>query len=256
MKRPSSSRATRSGLLVWSVRLHKWISLAVGLQVLFWVLGGLVMTVLSIGVVRGEHHAPPAPDRPLPVAHVVALGEAVRVAGIAPTQAELRQTPRGTVWILTGSKGDPIVVDATTPGRLRPFSAAEALQFARRGYKGPAAPVSARLLETAPQETGKVGPLWRVDFNDVERTSLYLSPTTGEVVSRRSNVWRFYDLFWRLHIMDWPNGEDFNNPLVIAAAALAFVLVITGFDLLYWRLIRGRQSSRRTPASTGPRLAE
>ena len=46
--------------------------------------------------------------------------------------------------------------------------------------------MSARLLPKAPQETGKTGPIWRVDFNDVEKTSFYLSPVTAEVVSRRS----------------------------------------------------------------------
>ena len=33
------------------------------------------------------------------------------------------------------------------------------------------------------QEAGKPGPLWRVDFDDAEKTSFYLSPETGEVVS-------------------------------------------------------------------------
>lgn len=238
MTQATTRRTPSLGLLGWSVRLHKWISLAVGLQVLFWVLGGLVMTVLPIGIVRGEHHAPPPASRGLAVAGLVPLAEAVRAAGFDPVKAELKQTPRGVVWVLARPTGDPVVFDARSARPLEPFSSDAALGFARQGYRGAAAPVSARLLPEAPQETGKSGPLWRVDFRDAERTSLYLSPVTGETVSRRSNVWRVYDLFWRLHIMDWPTGEDFNNPLVIAAAAISLVLVITGFVLLYNRLKR------------------
>ncbi len=245
MTQASPRRTSSLGLLGWSVRLHKWISLAVGLQVLFWVLGGLVMTVLPIGIVRGEHHAPPPAAAGLSVAGLVPLSEAVRVAGFDPAKAELKQTPRGAVWVLARPKGDPVTLDAATARPLGAFTAQDALGFARKGYQGAGAPVSARLLPQAPQETGKSGPLWRVDFNDPERTSLYLSPVTGETVSRRSNVWRFYDLFWRLHIMDWPTGEDFNNPLVIAAAAISLVLVLTGFVLLYQRLVRPSAKSRR-----------
>ena len=40
----------------------------------------------------------------------------------------------------------------------------------------------------------------------------------GEVVARRSDVWRLYDLFWRIHILDFEAGENFNHPLIIGAA--------------------------------------
>ena len=43
-------------MLRWSIQLHKWIALIVGIQVLGWVLGGLIMTALPIEKVRGEHH--------------------------------------------------------------------------------------------------------------------------------------------------------------------------------------------------------
>ena len=47
----------------WVVRLHKWIALIVGLQILAWVLGGFGMALMPIEQVRGEHTIP---DRPTP----------------------------------------------------------------------------------------------------------------------------------------------------------------------------------------------
>ena len=93
----------------------------------------------------------------------------------------------------------------------------EARALAQSAYRGAGRPVSARFYEKPPQETGRETPLWRVDFDDAERTAFYLDPETGEVATRRSAVWRFYDFLWRLHILDLKNGEDFNNPLIIAA---------------------------------------
>ena len=121
----------------------------------------------------------------------------------------------------------------------------EARRLAAGSYTGDGAPISARLLAQAPAETGKDGPLWRVDFDDAERTTFYLSPDSGEVVSRRSGVWRFYDFFWRLHIMNFGDGENFNHPLLIFTTVLAFTVVLSGFVLLWIRLARDWARSRR-----------
>lgn len=42
-------------VLRYSTQIHKWVGLVVGLQVLFWVGGGLVMTAIPIEAVRSEH---------------------------------------------------------------------------------------------------------------------------------------------------------------------------------------------------------
>lgn len=235
-------------VLKLSTQLHKWIALIVGLQVLFWVGGGLVMTAIPIETVRSEHRAAELKPDPLALADLPALGEIARRAGVAPVQAELHPTPRGPAWTLKPAAGEPVIVSAATGARFGPMSAAEASAFAKGAYRGEAGVASAVLLPEAPQETGKSGPLWRVDFSDREKTTFYLSPATGDVVTRRSGVWRFYDFFWRLHIMDWKNGEDFNHPLIIVTTLLTLSIVITGFVLLWIRLARdlkGLRASRR-----------
>ena len=212
-----------------STQLHKWIALIVGIQVLFWVLGGLVMTVIPIERVRSEHHVAELAAAPLPIEGVLGFREVSAGAGVVPVEAALKGTLRGPVWVPKPAKGDPVTVSALTGKPLTPMSADEARELAQRAYKGDGRAVSARLLPRAPQETGKAGPIWRVDFQDAEKTTFYLSPATAEVVSRRSDVWRFYDFFWRLHIMDLEEGENFNHPLIIAAAILTLSIVVTGF---------------------------
>ena len=71
--------------------------------------------------------------------------------------------------------------------------------------------------------------------------------------ARRSGVWRFYDFFWRLHIMDWKTGENFNHPLIIITTFLTLSIVITGIILLWIRLARDLKAfraSRRTGGSS------
>ena len=232
----------------WSTRLHKWLALIVGVQVLFWVGGGLVMTILPIGRVRSEHRVAEVAVQPVDPATALPLAQVIAGSGLnAVAAAELKTGPRGPVWKLTPVDGEPVVLSATTGRPLPALDDAEARRLAVRAYQGPGRPVKAEHLAEAPQETGREGPLWRVDFDDPERTSFYLSPTTGEVVSRRSEVWRFYDLMWRLHTMDWKTGENFNHPLIIGTAALTLVITLTGFVLLWVRFVprRRRKTERR-----------
>lgn len=227
-----------------STQLHKWIALIVGIQVLFWVAGGLVMTAIPIERVRSEHHVAERAPQPLPLEQVLPLAEAARLTGMTPVEAQLRTTPRGPVWTLKPASGAAVTVSAATAQPLAAMTATEARALAQGAYRGDGRTVSADLLPEAPQETGREGPLWRVDFRDAEGTIFYVSPETGEVVTRRSDVWRFYDFFWRLHIMDLENGEDFNHPLLIIATALTLVIVLSGFVLLWIRLARDLKGLR------------
>ncbi len=231
-------------VLKLSTQLHKWIALVVGLQVLFWVGGGLVMTAIPIETVRSEHRVAEQPPEPLALAGLPSLDVIARQAGVAPTQADLHTTPRGPAWTLKPASGEPVILSALTGRPFGQLSAAEASAFAKRAYRGEEAVTRAVLLSEAPQETGRSGPLWRVDFADREKTSFYLSPATGEVVSRRSGVWRIFDFFWRLHVMDWNDGEDFNHPLIIITTALTLSIVISGFILLWIRIARDVKTVR------------
>lgn len=225
-------------MLRWSTQIHKWLALVVGLQVLGWTLGGLVMTAIPIERVRGEHRAAKFQPDTLPPSGVVSWTAAAAAAGVSPTEATLRASLRGPVWALKTPDGRTVVRDALTGAAMRPMTAAQARQLAGAQYEGPGRPVDVALLPAAPPETGREGPLWRVRFDDREGTRLYLLPETAEVVSRRSDLWSLYDAFWRIHILDFRDGENFNHPLLIAAAALSLAIVLTGFVLLWIRLAR------------------
>lgn len=243
-------------LLQLSTQLHKWIALAVGIQVLFWVAGGLVMTAIPIETVRSEHHVRERKAEPIALETIRSPGDIARARRLSVVGAELKSTPRGPAWTLKPVKGEPVTVSALTGEAFPPLDATLARRLAQGAYQGEGAPTTAILLDKAPQETGREGPIWRVDFSDRERTTFYLSPQTGEVVTRRSAVWRFYDFFWRLHIMDLEKGENFNHPLLIAVTFLTFTIVITGFILLWIRLARDWTAWRARRAPTPTRLLE
>lgn len=82
-------------VLRYSTQIHKWVGLVVGLQVLFWVGGGLVMTAIPIEAVRSEHRLNAPAQVALALDQALPLAEAARLSGVAPARAELKTTPRG-----------------------------------------------------------------------------------------------------------------------------------------------------------------
>ncbi|MFT4936365.1 MAG: putative iron-regulated membrane protein [Pseudoalteromonas distincta] len=103
-------------------------------------------------------------------------------------------------------------------------------------YKGAGKLLAVDYEESSPREAQVSGPLWRASFGDKEHSRLYLDAFTGEVLSRRSDLWAFYDVFYQIHIMNFGASRSYNHPLIVAAAAATLAVMVTGIILLLLRL--------------------
>ena len=86
------------------------------------------------------------------------------------------------------------------------------------------------------------GRVWRVDFDDEDETSIYVSGQDGAVLERRNSTWRLFDIFWMLHIMDYDERADAHNPLLITAQVTGLVFTLMGIWLLFYSFNRRRKS--------------
>jgi hypothetical protein len=99
------------------------------------------------------------------------------------------------------------------------------------------------------RETGSRRDVWLARFDDGLKTRLYFDGRSGELLAIRNNAWVLYDFFWRLHLMDYGAGEDFNHPLIKGASLAALALVLTGLVLATLALRRAHRQRRRHRAS-------
>ena len=196
-------------------RVHRWLGWLVGVQVLIWVTGGVVFSLLPFQawVKGGDTVKPPT----------VVLPAIVAVA-----------TPQGPALRLTYIGGpEPVIVPADGSAWAPPDEAA-LRRFAAGLYRGQAALTTLERVAKVPPrlgivaETGGRGDLWRAQFDDALATRIYLNGRTGEFVTSRNEAWVWYDFFWRLHIMDYAEGENFNGTLLRGASIVAWGLVIAG----------------------------
>ncbi|MCW5725519.1 MAG: PepSY domain-containing protein [Maricaulaceae bacterium] len=236
----------------WLIRIHKWVALIVGLQVLLWVLSGLVMTAMPIEWVRAEHTIRAEDPAALDLAAALPPGEAAARAGLPPpARAVLKSFQGRAVYEFQAADGSLALADAATGARLSPIGEETARAVARAAFSGQAEIDSVTFFPAATWESRRDTPTWRIDFADGEGTRLYVATLTGEVIARRNDAWRVFDFFWMLHIMDYEDRTDINNPLVIIASAAALVTTIAGFALLFPWLKRLLFNRRRRKAQAG-----
>jgi hypothetical protein len=212
-------------------------------QLLLWFSSGLLMSILPIERVRGEHLVARESGETLAPAQQLVSPAAVLGAAPGPVR-ELRYTSLlgRPVAELTMADGTVRMHDARSGSPMARIDALLAVKVALAAYRGAGAPArSATLVQTASTEFRGKLPVWRVQFEVAETTRVFVSPANGKIVGVRNGTWRLYDFFWGLHIVDWKNHEDFNTPWMMAFAAGGLILAVAGVVLLYMRWPRRRR---------------
>lgn len=220
--------------------LHKWLGLVVGAQLVIWTATGLFFTVFSITRIRGEHLVHPPVAEIVDVSRVkLSMLDALHaVAEDAPQRVTLRDLAGEPVFDIRADIG-VFVVSAETGQVLSPVSEEVARAVASAAWAGEGALQTVEFMEQPPAESGVQGPAWAARFAGPGHPTLYVNAATGERGAVRTDLWRTYDLLWSLHIMDYKTRENFNHPLIIAAAILALSTVLFGIALLLHRFTRG-----------------
>lgn len=216
----------------WIRKLHKWAGLLIALQFVVWMGSGLVMSLLDHDTVEGRHHrsGQTQPPKAWPVGMRSPVG-IVAGAGRPVQDIEAAWLLERPVYRLTGESGTWLA-DAVD-GRMVPIEAVNARAIAAADYVGDGTPGTPELLQAATLEVrGHEGPIWRVPFGDADGTTLYVSARDGRILERRNDTWRLFDIVWMLHIMDYSERQDFNNPLVVMMASGGLWIALSGLWLL------------------------
>lgn len=235
---------------------HRWLGLAMALQILAWMASGLYFALFPIETIRGEHLA--AEPEPLEAVHLVELVPGARVAVALDREfghdwtldsISVVDRQRQGAWRVAGMHdGQPFtrLVDGRSGQVLPMLDADRALRAAERAVAGGGEIVAVERVDEAPagsEYRGKPLPAWRVSFAEPEGLNLYLDAWTGEVTARRTDRWRLFDLLWMLHIMDWSTRDDFNTWWLQLAAFLGVLVVLGG--LAYWAMTTSLFRRRR-----------
>ncbi|PCI34247.1 MAG: hypothetical protein COB54_00165 [Alphaproteobacteria bacterium] len=232
---------------------HKWLFLVIGVQMVLWAVGGFYMVTISIDYIHGDHLIKSIkPNAPGQSAYTLPLREVMNKYPTA-TQIETGTLLDKAVYKITTPNGNHLV-DAGSGRALSPLPEATIKSIAQNLYAGPGPISSIRLLtENPPSEIQtRPLPLWQVNFDDTFSPTLYFSPVTGKLISKRQDTWRLFDIMWMLHIMDYEDRSDVNNWLLRIAATVVSLSALAGIWLLFYSF---NGAKKKTLAANSPALA-
>ncbi|MCH2086672.1 MAG: hypothetical protein MK175_05740 [Pseudoalteromonas sp.] len=223
---------------------HKWLGYLLALQIFFWLLGGLVMSSLPLEKVHGKHLANRSLSSPFLLSDYLASIDKItaqfeQIEGIK--YSHFLNTP----IIEVRSSSGTFNFDGRTGDKMPAPSKTQIIENAQAHLLIDAKITQAQLLTTGPREVGHKANVWQVSLDDWLTTTLYLDSQTGNIITVRSTLWRIFDFFWMLHIMDYDERENFNNPLLISFSATSVLFCITGIILL----LQNVRIKRKKPAT-------
>jgi Na(+)-translocating NADH:ubiquinone oxidoreductase F subunit len=238
-------------------KLHKWLSLLVGLQLFIWLGTGLYFNLMDHEKASGNQF------RQRPVIAEVDLSQLVEPKlalsrskrSVSLKQISLLAQP---YYLLTHEKGlyshfsnNYSLVDAYT-GEPILIDEVMAKKLAQSSYKGQGIINSVVKLsppyDDIPREKNHV---WQINYADYINTSVYIDAGSGRIIKHSNDDKRFTDLFFMLHFMDYGSEGSFNNVQNIVFAIFTLFFSLTGLiwtiELAFngqYKVMLGRQSRK------------
>ncbi|QIZ77279.1 peptidase [Ferrimonas lipolytica] len=219
-------------------QLHHRMMLVLALPMLIWIISGSYFVWMDLGYIRGDHYR----QQPLQLNSIQLNYPLAKVLAQHPNadQVELVTVAQHPFYLVTTDR--PLLIDAINGKVLPQLSALQAQTVAQANMPSDATVTTVTAIQQDPpaELSARHLPVWQVSFDDAVSSTLYVSMQSGEVVSRRHHFWRLFDWFWRFHIMDYDDGVDIDNALLLTTSIFSIVAVLAGIWLQLKRLQRGR----------------
>ena len=228
-------RTRRHQIHLAASKVHKWLALVIGAQLLIWFASGALMSWWPIDQIHGDHLIDRTAVTSLPGDIALADPHRYLVSAGEPVERVTLRMLQGRAVAETVSGKHVRLYDAVTGTPLPPVDARLASAIAAAAWKGPATPTSASSVTSASTEYRGPLPAWRIAFADADKTSVFVAADTGQITAVRTGTWRLYDFVWGLHIMDWQDHENFNSWWLVSFAIAGLVLGLAGLVLLAMR---------------------
>ena len=222
-------------------RSHRYLGVVLGIQFLFWTIGGLYFSWTNINEIHGDfqHKNPPqlTYEANLKSPSDVFTNNAISADRIQSLQllTILNKSYYAIRYYHNGKPAD-LVADAITGFKRSALTKDEAIQVAAESYNGITKLSKVEYITSVSKHheyREKPLPAWRITFQHPSDTHIYVSAIQGKVETFRNNKWRIFDFLWMLHTMDYESRDDINNWFLRAFSMFGLITILTGFALFF-----------------------
>jgi hypothetical protein len=246
----SMSKASES--LKVSRKIHKWLMLFIGVQVVLWSLTGTYMVFFDIDYIHGDSLVVNHQEKINPNNLTYSLQEVLGQYPGAENISVGKFIDKAVYRFSAG--GATIMLDAQSGARISPLDKLSAERAARYYYRGEGEVGSIELISEDPpfELNSRALPAWRVNFADFSAPAIYVSAQSGLLVGKRHQFWRLFDWMFRFHVMDYGDEEAVDNLLLFCISAVALIASLFGLILVYFKVFKGKLSAQTRPLTARP----
>lgn len=241
-------------------KTHRYLGVIIGVQFLFWTLGGLYFTWNNMDDVHGDTLL--KQDKK----YFKSVDFSLVQKGIDSLKTQGKFDSIHSVKLIE-ALGKPLVqfryfknndlnVQLISPesGNLQlPFSEQDCLKLAEERLINPIPIIKTELLEKGStgdhhEYRGRPLPAYAFTLDHSTKTIIYVSTELGQITTVRNNNWRRFDFLWMLHTMDYNTRDHITNWVLRIFSVLGLLTIFSGFYLFYLtsptiKKLRKRQGS-------------
>lgn len=237
-------------------KLHRYLGLILGVQFLFWTVGGIYFSWSNMDEIHGDLNRNPSPQI------------AVSTELISPSLV-LKQLKEGAEFDsvkelkLIGILGKPYyqihyfkeaganinhaghndihkpaiqLADAINGVLRGPLSESEAIEIAKSAFNENSKIIEVKRLEkTSSHHEYRLNPLpaFAISFDHPSNSTVFISTELGTIQKIRNQKWRIFDFLWMMHTMDYEGRDNFGNLLLRIFSVFGLFTIFTGFILFF-----------------------
>lgn len=226
-------------------KIHRYLGVFIGVQFLFWTLGGLYFSWNNMDDVHGETLLKqekkyfPSVDFSKVQKGIDSLDVQVAIDSVHSLNlVEAFDKPLVQFRYFKNNELKIQLIEAKT-GKLREaFNRQECLELAERQLKKPISISKTELIEKHTTNAhheyrNKPLPAYAFTLDHPTKTTIYISTELGQITSVRNNNWRRFDFLWMLHTMDYTTRDHITNWILRIFSVLGFLTIFSGFYLFY-----------------------
>ncbi|NQU53706.1 MAG: PepSY domain-containing protein [Bacteroidetes bacterium] len=232
-------------LLFYYRKFHRYFGVIIGVQFLFWTLGGMFFTFSDMDQIHGDTNRQEEKlisdlgnwQNPSNVFSEISKGNPVDSLVSFRTINFLNE-PFYQVRYYSEGKQKLSLVNAKTGMVRLPISKEEAIAISSNVFTPNSEIASAELLTEKMinkhhEYRGSPLPAYAVTFAHNSGTTVYVSTEYGQVMTFRNSNWRIFDFLWMMHTMDYQSRDNIGNTLLRIFSALGLITILTGFVLYF-----------------------
>ncbi|PCI35698.1 MAG: hypothetical protein COB60_01915 [Flavobacteriaceae bacterium] len=226
-------------------KAHRYLGLFIGIQFLFWTLGGLYFSWNNMDDVHGEtllkHQRTYFKDINFSILQkgIDSLKTTVKIDSTHSVRlidvfgkpvAQYRYFKKGHLQLQ--------LIDAINGDLKTALTADESLTLAKSKLASPIPIKKTTLLEKNStgkhhEYRGRALPAYAFELDHISNTTIYVSTEQAQVTSVRNTNWRIFDFMWMLHTMDYDTRDHITNWVLRIFSILGLVTICSGFYLFF-----------------------